>query len=322
MTVSIIVPVYNVEDYLRKCIYTITNQTYTDIEIILVDDGSTDSSGIICDEVALLDSRIKVIHKKNGGLSDARNAGIQIANGEWLTFIDSDDYVTNDYIEYLLNLIIENDADISIATYTYVSEKKEITHANDELVVMNDEEAIKRMLLNTGFDMGTWSKMYRTEYFSNISFPVGKLFEDSLTTYQILSKASKIVFSSKSIYYYVNRSNSIVNDSFNVKKFDLIEMNQLNEKFINKTYPNLKDEVKRRVIWSYFSTLNQVVTSNDKTVIKKYAPELKEYITSNGKFIINKSFVPMRDKVAYLALRLFGIAGYAKIWKIYLKIFK
>lgn len=322
MTVSIIVPVYNVEDYLKKCLSTITNQTYADIEIILIDDGSTDNSGEICDKFALLDSRIKVTHKKNGGVSEARNAGIRVATGKWLTFIDPDDYVTDNYVEYLLELIRENDADISIATHTYVTPKKEINYETGEFVIMDGEETLRRMLLNNGFDMGLWAKMYRTEYFSDISFPVGKLFEDSLITYQIVNKASKIVFSSKSIYYYVNRSTSIVNYSFNIKKFDLIEMNKLNEKFINNTYPNLKNEAKRRVIWSYFSTLNQVMTSNDKTVIKKYAPELKEYITSNGKFILSKSFIPMRDKIGYITLKVFGIEGYSNLWKVYLKIFK
>ena len=322
MTISIIVPVYNVEDYLKKCLSSIINQTYKNIEIILIDDGSTDKSGMICDEYALIDNRIFVIHKENGGVSDARNVGIKEATGEWITFIDSDDFVDDNYIEYLLSLVTENEADISIATYTYLTAKKQITHANGELAIMSDEEAIRRMLLNDGFDMGPWAKLYRSEYFFDILFPVGKLFEDSITTYKVVSKAKKVVFSSKSIYYYVNRSTSTVNSSFNIKKFDLIEMNKLNEDFINKKYPNLTNEAKRRVIWSYFSTLNQVMASKDKEIIDKYTPKLKADIIDNGKFILFKSIIPKRDKIGYLILRLLGVKMYSKLWKIYINIFK
>lgn len=320
MTISIVIPVYNVQNYLEKTINSILNQSYSDIEIILVDDGSTDESGNICDNFLLIDNRIKVLHKKNGGQSEARNFGIEEADGEWITFIDADDYVTHDYVEYLFNLIKEYSADISIGSFTYVTKNKNTDHSTGEVTVMDTETAIKRMLLNDGYDMGVWAKMYRTEYFKKNKFPVGKLFEDSLTTYEVIAESKKVVLGSKSIYYYVNRSDSTVNSSFNMKKFDLIEMNLKNEAFIKTIFPNLSLEAHRRVIWAYFSTLNQLLMSNDKKIIEKYGSELVNYLLSQRNFILKNSFVPIRDKMGYCFLRIFGMRGYKKAWETYLKI--
>ncbi|MGG5328994.1 glycosyltransferase family 2 protein [Enterococcus sp. AZ163] len=320
MTISIVIPVYNVQGYLEACLESIINQSYKDIEIILVNDGSTDRSIEICEKYISVDSRIKLIHKENGGQSEARNFGIKEAVGEWLTFIDADDYVTSDYVEYLYTLIQEYSADISIGSFTYVTKNKNTDHSTGEVTVMDTETAIKRMLLNDGYDMGVWAKMYRTEYFKKNNFPVGKLFEDSLTTYEVIAESKKVVLGSKSIYYYVNRSDSTVNSSFNMKKFDLIEMNLKNEIFIKTKFPNLSLAAHRRVIWAYFSTLNQLIVSNDKKVIDKYGPDLITYLLSQGNFILKNSFVPLRDKIGYCFLKLFGIRGYKSAWTTYLRI--
>lgn len=322
MKVSIVIPVFNTEKYLKKCINSILSQTYNNIEIILVDDGSTDSSSEICDRFREKDSRIVVIHKKNGGQSEARNIGIDIATGEYITFIDSDDYVTKDYIHFLLSLILENDAEISIASFYYVVSNKEINNETKEFAVMSPEIAIKRMLLDDGFDMGPWAKMYKTEFFRKIKFPEGKFFEDSLTTYQIFAESNKIVFESKAVYYYINHEDSTVNQSFSPKKLDLIEMNKEMEKFIAKKYPNLTLEAHRRVVWAYFSTLNQVLKSEDLNIKNRYISELKGRILNEKKFILSNSFVPKRDKIGYLLLRLFGVKGYQISWSLYLRIKK
>lgn len=322
MTVSIVVPVYNVENYIEKCVDSIIQQSFKNIEIILVDDGSTDRSGDICERLKRKDSRIVVLHKKNGGLSDARNMGIDYAKGEWITFVDSDDYVSDNYVQYLMELNQKYGTDISIASYTYISNNKSIDHSNGEEVKMEPQEAIRRMLLDDGFDMGAWSKMYRTKFFKQIHFPVGKLFEDSFTTYQIFAEANSISFGSKSIYYYVNRFNSTVNGSFNEKKFDLIEMNKKTELFIKNKFPEIAPEAHRRVIWAYFSTLNQVIMSHNLKVVEKYAGTLVEYILGEKNFILKEKFVPKRDKLGYLALKAFGLKGYTKVWNTYLKIIK
>lgn len=295
---------------MNKCITSVIEQTYKDLEIILVNDGSTDKSGEICDKFLDLDERIKVIHKANGGVSDARNRGILEATGQWITFVDSDDFVSIDYVEYLLNLIEKFDADISIATYTYVTEKKQISRSTGEVSLLDTETTLKRMLLDDGFDMDPWVKMYRADFFKKVKFPVGKLFEDSYTTYRIVAQATRIAFGSKAIYFYVNRSDSIVNQIFNPQKFDLIEMNQETKSFIESDYPSLLSEANRRLIWAYFSTLNQVLNSNNKDVIDEHSPQLVEYIISQNKFIKTDSCVPKRDKIAFYLLKYLGIRGY------------
>lgn len=322
MKVSVVVPVYNVQDYLKKCVESIINQSHRDLEIILVDDGSTDISGQMCDDFAKHDSRIKVIHKINGGLSDARNKGIALATSEWITFIDSDDYVTTDYIEYLLNLVLENNSDISIATFKYVTRNKQIDKATGEISKMSKDDALERMLLNDGFDMGAWAKLYRTEYFNDIKYPVGKLYEDSGTTYKLIDKASSVVFGSKSIYFYINRSDSIVNSSFNPKKLDLIEMNQEMYIFIRKKYSHLTYAAERRLLWAYFSTLNQIIATKDKIIIDKYGKNIVKYIKMQGKTIKGNKSLPKRDKWAFYLLNNGGLSIYTICWNIYLKIIK
>lgn len=319
MTISIVIPVYNVQDYIKKCLDTILSQTFSDLEIILVDDGSTDLSGRICDYYSENDKRIKVIHTANGGQSEARNVGIKNATSEWITFIDSDDYVSSDYIEYLYNLIQVHNADISIASFTYITPKKIIKHGNGEVALMDAKTAIRRMLLNEGFDMGVWGKMYRTEYFNKYKFVSGKLFEDSLITYQIFSEASTIVFGAKDIYFYVNRKNSTVNGTFNIKKFDLIEMNEEASKFIKHKFPDLSSEAHRRMIWAYFSTLNQVLSSTNEHDIDLYAPQLVAYLLKQDKFIKRNTFIPKRDKIAFFILKNFGLKTYRNVWNLYLK---
>ncbi|MCM6879955.1 glycosyltransferase [Enterococcus faecium] len=318
MKVSIVVPVYNVEKYLRKCVNSLLVQSHSDIEIILVDDGSTDKSGYICDTLALHDSRISVYHKKNSGQSDARNLGLDNANGEWITFVDSDDYVTPDYIEFLLNLAIKNQADISIATYTYITPRRRKDRGTGEMVVMDAETTIKRMLLDDGFDMGVWAKMFRKEFFNEHRFPSGKIFEDSLITYQIVANSSKIAFGSKSIYFYVNREDSTVNRQFTEKKLDLLEMTDQAVDFIIRKYPCLKLYTQRRILWSRFSTLNQIITSKNRKEYKNIALKLKNDILLNKK-LVKESDIPKRDKLAYWILKYLGLSGYRICWNMYLK---
>lgn len=321
MKVSVIVPVYNVDRYLNNCVNSLLVQTYENIEIILVDDGSTDGSSEICDSYSMKDSRIKVIHKKNGGLSDARNKGLDIASGQWVTFVDSDDYVTKDYVETLLSLLTVNNADISIATYTFVTEKKYQSRGTGELAIMTPEVAIKRLLMDDGFDMGAWAKMYRIEYFDKIRFPKGKLFEDSLVTCQIFAEANKVVFESKSVYFYVNRKESITNAKFTKRKLNLIEMTDKAAEFIIRNYPGLRPYVQRRILWSRFSTLNQILTSSNRKEHQEISHKLKEEILSK-KELIRSNIIPKRDKIGYWILKLFGLTGYRICWNFYLIIMK
>ena len=183
--ISVIVPVYNVEDYLSKCVASILAQSYKNLQVILVDDGSTDRCPEICDDIAKRESRVQTIHKKNGGLSSARNAGIDAANGDFLAFVDSDDYIAPDMYEYLYRNMAETESDISICGKYVVYENGRLILKQDQSIlclVMDSEEAIRRMCSFRDYDTSSCDKLYKRELFSSIRFPLGKLCEDWYTT--------------------------------------------------------------------------------------------------------------------------------------------
>lgn len=221
--ISIIVPVYNVETYLAKCVDSILAQTYTNLEIFLVNDGSSDCCGKLCDEYAKEDKRIKVIHKKNGGLSDARNVAIDVATGEFITFIDSDDYVTDDYIMTLYSLIEKYECKVSIALYnTFVegSKPKVVNRAYREDCQTNIK-AIEEMFYQEKYDTASWAKLYHSSLFATgIRYPKGIVYEDLATTYLLIFQSDKVAFCNRRIYNYLLRRDSIEGSSFSSKKMD------------------------------------------------------------------------------------------------------
>ena len=221
--ISIIVSVYNVEAYLAKCVDSILAQTYTNLEIILVNDGSSDGCGRICDEYAKQDKRIKVIHKQNGGLSDARNVAIDVATGEFITFIDSDDYVTDDYIMTLYSLIEKYECKVSIALYnTFVegSKPKVVNRVYREDCQTNIK-AIEEMFYQEKYDTASWAKLYHSSLFATgIRYPKGIVYEDLATTYLLIFQSDKVAFCNRRIYNYLLRRDSIEGSSFSSKKMD------------------------------------------------------------------------------------------------------
>lgn len=222
--VSVIVPIYNVEKYLDNCVNSIRNQTYQNLEIILVDDGSPDNCPKMCEEYERNDPRIRVIHKPNGGLSDARNFGIKEAKGKYITCIDSDDYVSRDFIEYLYKLLKETNSDISICNFIKTKSLSENrVFGNQERIELSSEMAIQEMLYARIFTTSAWGKMYKTELFEGIEYPLRKYSEDMYTTYRLLEKAHKIVYGNQVCYYYVHRPNSILTSNFSSKHLDVFE---------------------------------------------------------------------------------------------------
>ena len=221
--ISIIVPVYNVETYLAKCVDSILAQTYTNLEIFLVNDGSSDCCGKLCDEYAKEDKRIKVIHKKNGGLSDARNVAIDVTTGEFITFIDSDDYVTDDYIMTLYSLIEKYECKVSIALYnTFVegSKPKVVNRVYREDCQTNIK-AIEEMFYQEKYDTASWAKLYHSSLFATgIRYPKGIVYEDLATTYLLIFQSDKVAFCNRRIYNYLLRRDSIERSSFSSKKMD------------------------------------------------------------------------------------------------------
>lgn len=213
--VSIIVPIYKVEPYLRRCLNSIVNQTYTNLEIILVDDGSPDECPTICDEYASKDNRIIVIHKKNGGLSDARNAGLNICKGEYISFIDGDDYVDCDYIERLIEPTKKDSYDFIIADYRSSNEKKESTHLSCKEGSIQDNLTIIRIYCSQQYPPSAWAKLYKFSFLSDnqFHFQKGLLFEDQLWSCILACSAKNICTVHKQIYHYTIRTDSIMQSS-------------------------------------------------------------------------------------------------------------
>lgn len=311
--ISVVMPVYNVEPYLRRCIKSVCEQTYSPLEIILVDDGSTDNCGTICDEAANEDKRIKVIHKANGGLSDARNVGVKAATGEYVTFIDSDDSIDAEMIGYLYYLIQKYGTDMSLCSHTVVfeGEKKSVLGKGGE-ECLPAETCIRKMLYHQDVDTSAWAKLYKREIFSDIAYPVGKQFEDIGTTYKTFIKSKMVACGYRSLYNYYVRKSSIVRSSFSEKKLDLLEMTDAMGREVQKKYPSLEKAVLRRRLYARFSTLNQMenVSGYDK---EKH--EIINFIRENASKVFWDASAPLRDKLAIICI-LLGENFYFKMWNI------
>ena len=238
--ISVIVPIYKVEAYLDRCVRSIAEQTYQNLEIILVDDGSPDRCPAMCDAWAEQDSRIKVIHKENGGLSDARNAGLEIASGAYIAFVDSDDWVAADYIGAMYRAIQDTGAEIA-ACDVMISRGE--TGTDDSVLenairVCGPEEAIGDILKGEGFRAVAWNKLYHKSLLENEQYPVGKYHEDEFFTYRILAKAEKLVYLDRKLYFYFQRPGSIMN-SVSMKHLDTLDAYLERLAFLQSRYPAL-----------------------------------------------------------------------------------
>ncbi len=310
--ISVVLPIYNVEKYLETCVKAMTGQTYQNLEIILVDDGSPDGCPALCDELAKTDERIRVLHKENGGLSDARNAGTQIATGEYITFVDSDDVVTDTYVEYLYSLIEKYGCDMSLCTHTVVFEDgKKIPYGDGTDEMLDAKECLRRMLYHDVIDTSAWAKLYRTDMAREILYPKGKLFEDIGTTYRFFLASGKIACGYQSQYFYMQRQNSIVSGKFNPHKLDLLEMTDKMAEDVAKVYPELAQAILRRRVYARFSTLNQML---DVDGYKKERDEIISFIKAHKREIMMDEYAPKRDKMAIRMLSM-GYPVYRMAWK-------
>ncbi len=230
--ISVVVPVYNVEKILPYSLESIINQTYKKLEIIIVNDGSTDSSPEICNEYAKKDGRIKLINQKNKGLSGARNAGIDVANGKYISFIDSDDVISSNFFSYLYKLIVETKSDIAECAFVKISEndvfEKKYKFDIKENYIITDSEGALNRLHNENVDITVktvvvWNKLYKKSLFDDIRYPEGKLHEDDFTTYKILGKINQMVSTDAILHNYVQREKSIMHQEFSTRRLDALE---------------------------------------------------------------------------------------------------
>lgn len=299
-TISVVLPVYNVKAYLEKCVDSICHQTYKELEIILVDDGSTDGCYELCEYLKEKDDRIIVIHKENGGLSDARNAGTLQATGKYISYVDSDDYVKETYIEYLYGLIQKYNCKVSLATHIVIDEngkQVEIGDGTDEC--LSAEACLERMLYHDVIDTSAWSKLYDIELARKFLYPKGKLFEDIGNTYRFFLESERVACGYEPQYYYMLRSNSIVTSSFNMRKLDMLEMTDQMADDVEKQFPNLMDALLRRRVYARFSTLNQMKNTSEHADVRN---SLIAYIKAHRSEVMHNPKAPKRDKIAIILL--------------------
>lgn len=308
--ISVIVPVYKVELYLRRCVDSILAQTFSDFELILVDDGSPDGCPAICDEYATQDSRVRVIHQENGGLSAARNAGIDwvFANSdsEWISFVDSDDWVRPEYLERLLSVAMDNHVDISICGYAETTgEEPKINPEQLAPRLWNVEEFFVAHNVNATIACG---KLYKKQCFENIRYPVGKLHEDEFTTYRVLFALQYIAVIPEALYlYYVNNS-GITKSAWNLRRMDAYTALEENIRYFTENGFNI---AKRFVIRRYLQSVSQKMreNSNNKEIARALRAKKRTYFNKYAKhlnfdddadaWVLSKIY-PIRMKVYWL----------------------
>ena len=302
--ISVIVPVYNVEQYLERCVDSIINQTYKNLEIILVNDGSTDNSGQLCDELAKKDDRIRVIHKKNGGLSDARNVGIDEAEAELVGFIDSDDYIDEDMYEVLINNLKAANADLSMCGHYDVYNNVPESQVSDKKTwELSTQEAIKMVMEAKILSVTAVNKLYKKSLFSELKFEIGKIAEDAFIMIKLLDKCNKIVATNEKKYYYVHRENSITTQKFSLKFLNVIEAYEQNKEIILEKYPELKEVAQMRMNWAYFYVLDRLLLDKEYND-KKLENKLISYLKDHSKGILTDSLFTKGRKIGFVALLL------------------
>lgn len=304
--ISVIVPIYNVEKYLKKSVDSILNQDFNDYEILLIDDGSTDQSSIICDEYAKKYEKIRVFHKENGGLSDARNFGVIQAKGEYVSFVDSDDYVSFDYLSTLYQLKKTYNADIVITGIQTFFEDQIInidTQKKYDVFEYTGKEALKNMLYQKNLDTSACAMLLPVKLAKDYMFPKGKFHEDELTTYKYYSNVSKVIVTTKKQYFYLQRKGSIMH-VFGQSSMDEIEAADNLVCFCQKNYPDLVCAAESKK----FSDYCQVLLSNYKLKndYNEIYIKIVKYLKEKKKQILLDKNTRMKNKIAALIL-FFGI---------------
>ena len=301
--ITVIIPVYNVEAYIRQCLDSVLSQTYKNLEIVLVDDGSTDESGRICDKYGEKDARIMVIHKRNGGLSDARNAALESCNGDYITFVDSDDYVSPCFIEVLLKGVSAEKCQIAALTggVDFWDEKPERPHLakseDDALYKTYSSKKALEIMLYQRIATGAPFKIYKKDVFNEIRFPVGYYYEDVATTYKTFEKAENITIIDCPVYAYRKRYDSIIREKYSEKKLSALRIYEeiIGDAVINDW--NLKEAAISRAFAMMYSVFLQVPSEMEETKIKIW----DKLVECRKSVAFNKNKM-MRKKNRYAAM--------------------
>ncbi len=322
--ISIIVPIYKVEKYLAECVNSLTNQTYPDIEIILVDDGSPDGCGAMCDEFAKNDGRISVIHKKNGGLSSARNAGIKAATGKYICFVDSDDLVSANYCKSLFELIDGTSYDYAVGgVYRFEDGKFSAPPKPEKEVLTVSNVGLLDMQISRKSEFGVWNKLYRREIFDGLLFADGKLNEDVIWSSDIAAHCKNgAVITNEPVYYYRMREGGIVSQQAAKGSVDRIYAGRHLVEQAEKFYPELKEKALNYALNYPWSFADKIVLARAFKQNKTFLDELRSFISAYKNDIKSSSLIPKENKHRMLlysrAKVLYYINAYVRLIRVYL----
>lgn len=303
--ISVIVPVYNVEQYLEECLHSIVNQTYWNLEIILVDDGSTDKCPEICDRYARKDDRINVIHKENGGLSDARNAGMEIMSGDYVVFVDSDDYIAVDMIEGLAQIACEYNADI--VECGFIKTESSATHPiasrgeNDAPPrVYSEEQALESLMLHE-LQQVVWNKLYSAPVINGINFETDRINEDEFWTYQVFGRAGKVASIERDLYFYRQQPGSIMNRNYSIRRLDGLVALENRMKYMEEHFPNLLPLAKKTFCFGSMFHYQMLLMHQGVDPSRIYRKQIVEKVGS----VTDKEFLSTLSLKQTIWLRLF-----------------
>lgn len=291
--ISIIIPIYNVEKYLPACIESIINQSYQNLEIILVNDGSTDACPQICDYYAVKDNRIKVLHKQNGGSSEARNKGIRLVTGDFVGFVDSDDLISIDFYTTLLNLLVENDADIvecGFHEFKNFEDLDDIKIHENLLSEIYDTETAMKASMEGSLSIVIWNKLYKKELLQDISFPIGKYIDDVFWTYKVFGKSKKTVKIQDKLYFYRQQSGSIMRSEFSLRRLDALLGLEEKIDYMKENFPRLENLAIKNFCFISINHYHQILIHNKIDPEHIFRKKIYSKIKKFNKFKIFKNW--------------------------------
>ena len=295
--VSVIVPVYNVERYLERCVSSLLQQTYPVLQILLINDGSTDQSGLLCETYCRKDSRITVIHQENQGLAAVRNRGIAAAEGEWITFVDSDDWVAPDYVEYLLKIVHSG---VDFAACGFQKTDREFVSwpdsPKDRVWYGSHSDALRIMFYQKGLDNSAWGKLYRTQLARQETYPNGAWYEDFAITYRLLLRCRRVAVGRRRLYAYFQRSNSIMGCRFTEKRYELLDFADLMYSEICHRAPEAAKAARSRCLSAYFQILLAMPPGSENPQRER----IWDFLRRNRKSVLLDPHSRFKNKAAIL----------------------
>lgn len=298
--ISVIVPVYKVEKYINKCIDSILEQTFIDFELLLVDDGSPDNCGAICDTYAQRDKRVKVIHKENGGLSDARNVALDVMQGEYVFFVDSDDWITNDALETMYSALRRTGAEVAtgniISVYEDGKEKTLYSPTSVETILKGEE------LLTTLLRPNACNRLYKAEIFKNLRYPVERLYEDAFVYHKILAQIDSMVLTGKCSYFYLVRNGSIMNSKYNIKFTDIVDAVYDRAKWLDSIGQNKLANETRLFVYSQVAVAYAHIDKKNSEYLKRLN-EIKIIYDECYEKLIRANYIGVKQKVRLFVLK-------------------